>query len=176
MIFWPGTIFMPPKWALGYHQCRWSYESEKRVCEVYAFEFSQNKTKHSPTLCVSLTFWLKSLMLSMGKSHLLLLLIFTQMSINLYSTSSQNLKLLLFPELSRFLAAYERDNLNIIYCSFMIIDCPSFADSQKISREGYTLWCHMDGYRLHGWFSLFHFWSGMFFYRWFLSFGNSFVQ
>ncbi|PON47575.1 Glycoside hydrolase [Parasponia andersonii] len=28
-----GTIFMPPKWALGYHQCRWSYESEKKVRE-----------------------------------------------------------------------------------------------------------------------------------------------
>ena len=47
---------MPPKWALGYHQCRWSYESEKSVREVYALEFSQSKTKHSPTLCVSLTF------------------------------------------------------------------------------------------------------------------------
>ncbi|XP_021288347.1 uncharacterized protein LOC110419565 isoform X2 [Herrania umbratica] len=29
-----GTVFMPPKWSLGYHQCRWSYESEERVLEV----------------------------------------------------------------------------------------------------------------------------------------------
>lgn len=29
-----GTVFMPPKWSLGYHQCRWSYASAKRVLEV----------------------------------------------------------------------------------------------------------------------------------------------
>ncbi|XP_015575072.1 alpha-glucosidase 2 isoform X1 [Ricinus communis] len=29
-----GTVFMPPKWALGYQQCRWSYDSDKRVYEV----------------------------------------------------------------------------------------------------------------------------------------------
>ncbi|XP_024032277.1 uncharacterized protein LOC21405522 isoform X2 [Morus notabilis] len=29
-----GTIFMPPKWSLGYHQCRWSYENETRVREI----------------------------------------------------------------------------------------------------------------------------------------------
>ncbi|XP_022145307.1 uncharacterized protein LOC111014792 [Momordica charantia] len=29
-----GTVFMPPKWALGYHQCRWSYDSADRVLEV----------------------------------------------------------------------------------------------------------------------------------------------
>ncbi|KAK9095626.1 hypothetical protein Scep_027095 [Stephania cephalantha] len=29
-----GTVFMPPKWSLGYHQCRWSYESEERVLEI----------------------------------------------------------------------------------------------------------------------------------------------
>ncbi|KAL8521436.1 hypothetical protein ACS0TY_011817 [Phlomoides rotata] len=29
-----GTIFMPPKWALGYHQCRWSYDSDARVREI----------------------------------------------------------------------------------------------------------------------------------------------
>ncbi|KAI8009460.1 hypothetical protein LOK49_LG06G03349 [Camellia lanceoleosa] len=23
-----GTVFMPPKWSLGYHQCRWSYDSD----------------------------------------------------------------------------------------------------------------------------------------------------
>ncbi|KAL3818347.1 hypothetical protein ACJIZ3_004252 [Penstemon smallii] len=29
-----GTIFMPPKWSLGYHQCRWSYDSDARVREI----------------------------------------------------------------------------------------------------------------------------------------------
>lgn len=29
-----GTVLMPPKWSLGYHQCRWSYASAKRVLEV----------------------------------------------------------------------------------------------------------------------------------------------
>jgi len=29
-----GTIEMPPRWALGYQQCRFSYASEKRVKEV----------------------------------------------------------------------------------------------------------------------------------------------
>ncbi|GAB4857922.1 hypothetical protein Ancab_015827 [Ancistrocladus abbreviatus] len=29
-----GTVFMPPKWSLGYHQCRWSYASDKRVIEI----------------------------------------------------------------------------------------------------------------------------------------------
>ncbi|EPS66368.1 hypothetical protein M569_08405 [Genlisea aurea] len=29
-----GTVFMPPKWSLGYHQCRWSYASDMRVLEV----------------------------------------------------------------------------------------------------------------------------------------------
>ncbi|KAL4308195.1 hypothetical protein GQ457_01G023780 [Hibiscus cannabinus] len=29
-----GTVFMPPKWSLGYHQCRWSYESAERVLEI----------------------------------------------------------------------------------------------------------------------------------------------
>ncbi|XP_078438445.1 heteroglycan glucosidase 1 [Wolffia australiana] len=29
-----GTVFMPPKWSLGYHQCRWSYDSDKRVLEI----------------------------------------------------------------------------------------------------------------------------------------------
>nr|XP_011465147.1 PREDICTED: neutral alpha-glucosidase C isoform X1 [Fragaria vesca subsp. vesca] len=29
-----GTIFMPPKWSLGYQQCRWSYDTDKRVQEV----------------------------------------------------------------------------------------------------------------------------------------------
>ncbi|GER56247.1 alpha glucosidase-like protein [Striga asiatica] len=29
-----GTIFMPSKWALGYHQSRWSYESAERVLEI----------------------------------------------------------------------------------------------------------------------------------------------
>ncbi|KAF6138738.1 hypothetical protein GIB67_040870 [Kingdonia uniflora] len=29
-----GTIFMPPKWSLGYHQCRWSYESDAIVLKA----------------------------------------------------------------------------------------------------------------------------------------------
>ncbi len=29
-----GTIKMPPRWSLGYHQCRFSYGSEQRVREI----------------------------------------------------------------------------------------------------------------------------------------------
>lgn len=29
-----GTIPLPPKWALGYHQCRWSYYPDSRVREI----------------------------------------------------------------------------------------------------------------------------------------------
>ncbi|HLO42061.1 MAG TPA: TIM-barrel domain-containing protein [Phycisphaerales bacterium] len=29
-----GTIAMPPKWALGYHQCRYSYFPDSRVMEI----------------------------------------------------------------------------------------------------------------------------------------------
>ncbi|KAI5082028.1 hypothetical protein GOP47_0001771 [Adiantum capillus-veneris] len=29
-----GTIGMPPKWSLGYNQCRWSYEPDSKVLEV----------------------------------------------------------------------------------------------------------------------------------------------
>jgi alpha-glucosidase len=29
-----GRMPLPPKWALGYHQCRWSYESETIVREI----------------------------------------------------------------------------------------------------------------------------------------------
>ncbi|XP_057992258.1 uncharacterized protein LOC110664588 isoform X2 [Hevea brasiliensis] len=29
-----GTVFMPPKWSLGYQQCRWSYDSDTRVREI----------------------------------------------------------------------------------------------------------------------------------------------
>jgi alpha-glucosidase len=29
-----GKMSLPPKWALGYHQCRWSYYPEERVVEV----------------------------------------------------------------------------------------------------------------------------------------------
>ncbi|KAL6880662.1 hypothetical protein ACP4OV_012227 [Aristida adscensionis] len=29
-----GTVSMPPKWSLGYHQCRWSYESSDKVLKV----------------------------------------------------------------------------------------------------------------------------------------------
>uniref|UniRef100_A0A2N9EQC3 Uncharacterized protein n=1 Tax=Fagus sylvatica TaxID=28930 RepID=A0A2N9EQC3_FAGSY len=28
-----GPVYMPPKWALGYQQCRWSYDSDERVLE-----------------------------------------------------------------------------------------------------------------------------------------------
>lgn len=37
-----GRMPMPPKWALGYHQCRWSYESEAVVREL-AQEFRQRR-------------------------------------------------------------------------------------------------------------------------------------
>lgn len=39
-----GRIPLPPKWALGYHQCRWSYESEAVVQEL-AQEF---RRRHIP--------------------------------------------------------------------------------------------------------------------------------
>ncbi|KAK1326622.1 hypothetical protein QJS10_CPA01g02996 [Acorus calamus] len=29
-----GTVFMPPKWSLGYHQCRWSYDSDEKVRKI----------------------------------------------------------------------------------------------------------------------------------------------
>jgi alpha-glucosidase len=29
-----GHPFMPPRWALGYHQCRWGYKSERDIREV----------------------------------------------------------------------------------------------------------------------------------------------
>ncbi|MFX1563514.1 MAG: glycoside hydrolase family 31 protein [Promethearchaeota archaeon] len=29
-----GTIPLPPKWTLGYHQCRYSYPNEKRIREI----------------------------------------------------------------------------------------------------------------------------------------------
>lgn len=31
-----GRMPMPPRWALGYHQCRWSYEPDTRVRELAA--------------------------------------------------------------------------------------------------------------------------------------------
>ncbi|NIG54319.1 glycoside hydrolase family 31 protein [Chitinophaga sp. Cy-1792] len=37
-----GTPELPPMWALGYHQCRWSYYPEKRVREIAA-EFRQRQ-------------------------------------------------------------------------------------------------------------------------------------
>ncbi len=37
-----GRMPLPPKWALGYHQCRWSYESENVVREL-AKEFRQRR-------------------------------------------------------------------------------------------------------------------------------------
>jgi alpha-glucosidase len=29
-----GYPFLPPRWALGYHQCRWGYKSERDIREV----------------------------------------------------------------------------------------------------------------------------------------------
>ncbi|MCA9303374.1 MAG: hypothetical protein KC996_04565, partial [Phycisphaerales bacterium] len=37
-----GTIAMPPKWAVGYHQCRYSYNPESRVKEIVT-EFRSRK-------------------------------------------------------------------------------------------------------------------------------------
>lgn len=37
-----GRMPLPPKWALGYHQCRWSYESEEVVKQL-AQEFRQRR-------------------------------------------------------------------------------------------------------------------------------------
>ncbi len=37
-----GTIEMPPKWAVGYHQCRYSYNPDSRVREVAA-EFRERR-------------------------------------------------------------------------------------------------------------------------------------
>ncbi|CAF1192000.1 unnamed protein product [Didymodactylos carnosus] len=37
-----GRMPLPPKWALGYHQCRWSYESENIVRDL-AKNFRQRK-------------------------------------------------------------------------------------------------------------------------------------
>ncbi|MBW4557587.1 MAG: DUF4968 domain-containing protein [Trichormus sp. ATA11-4-KO1] len=37
-----GRMPLPPKWALGYHQCRWSYDSETVVREL-AQEFRQRR-------------------------------------------------------------------------------------------------------------------------------------
>jgi alpha-glucosidase len=37
-----GTIPMPPMWALGFHQCRWSYYPDSRVREI-ADEFRKRK-------------------------------------------------------------------------------------------------------------------------------------
>lgn len=37
-----GRMPLPPKWALGYHQCRWSYESEQVVREL-AQEFRKRQ-------------------------------------------------------------------------------------------------------------------------------------
>jgi alpha-glucosidase len=37
-----GRMPLPPKWALGYHQCRWSYENEDVVRQI-AHEFRSRK-------------------------------------------------------------------------------------------------------------------------------------
>ncbi|MBI1806327.1 MAG: DUF4968 domain-containing protein [Ignavibacteria bacterium] len=39
-----GTMPLPPRWALGYQQCRWSYYPESRVREIA----SNFRTKHIP--------------------------------------------------------------------------------------------------------------------------------
>lgn len=33
-----GTMQLPPMWALGYQQCRWSYETAARVAEVQSLD------------------------------------------------------------------------------------------------------------------------------------------
>jgi alpha-glucosidase len=38
-----GTHYLPPVWALGYHQCRWSYYPENKVRQV-ADEFRKRKS------------------------------------------------------------------------------------------------------------------------------------
>ena len=43
---------MPPKWALGYHQCRWSYDSDERVREVTTYPVIDIMLAHlSLSLC-----------------------------------------------------------------------------------------------------------------------------
>ena len=37
-----GTIPLPPRWSLGYHQCRWSYSPDSKVREI-AGEFRRRK-------------------------------------------------------------------------------------------------------------------------------------
>ncbi len=37
-----GRMSLPPKWAIGYHQCRWSYRSEQEV-RALATEFRQRQ-------------------------------------------------------------------------------------------------------------------------------------
>lgn len=37
-----GRMSLPPQWAIGYHQCRWSYESEDVVQKI-AHEFRQRR-------------------------------------------------------------------------------------------------------------------------------------
>src|SRR4029079_14688947 len=43
-----GKMALPPRWALGYHQCRWSYEPASRVLEL-ATEF---RRRQIPCDCV----------------------------------------------------------------------------------------------------------------------------
>ena len=39
-----GTLPLPPRWSLGYHQCRYSYDSDARVRQI-ADEF---RARHIP--------------------------------------------------------------------------------------------------------------------------------
>ncbi|KAH9687559.1 Heteroglycan glucosidase 1 [Citrus sinensis] len=50
-----GTVFMPPKWSLGYNQCRWSYDSEKRVREdaVILTTYETNSSHEDPKSLVA---------------------------------------------------------------------------------------------------------------------------
>lgn len=43
-----GTIPMPPRWALGFHQCRFSYEPAERVKQVCACALGPCSTGASP--------------------------------------------------------------------------------------------------------------------------------
>lgn len=39
---------MPPKWSLGYHQCRWSYDSSEKVLKVFSWQSAL-----SLSMCIS---------------------------------------------------------------------------------------------------------------------------
>jgi alpha-glucosidase len=45
-----GKMWMPPRWALGFHQCRWSYMSAKEILDV-AGQFRRRKIPCSAIYC-----------------------------------------------------------------------------------------------------------------------------